>query len=320
MAFETLDEANQLWRKQGNQVMLADNLGASATAHYFAGNYDMALSLADRAWEISKETDNYWGQSYSRVIPTFIYFDRGLPDLVIRFGTECIEAGEKGGLIASIVLIPPELAWIHGLYGEPRQAIDMAEKALETTTEKMPDWKSVALAVLIRLHLLMGNVDAAEKIANAERLNPIVAVIRPRYLAMIKLVFIELELARKNFQTALSLSDELLEELSTLTWINKPEILYRRADALIGLGRLDKAHQSLTEACSLAEKLDAKHHLWPILSSLSNVNAELGNRQQADNYRKQAREVVGFIAERLKDVGLKKSFLNQPRIQKLMRD
>jgi len=127
-----------------------------------------------------------------------------------------------------------------------------------------------------------------------------------------------LELARKNFQTALSLSDDLLDELSPLGWINNPEIMNRKADALIGLGRLDEALQTLTEACSLAEKLDAKHHLWPILSGLENVSSRLGNQGEAEHYHKQAREIVEFITERLEPIGVKESFLNQPRIQKLM--
>jgi len=317
-AFEAFDEANELWTRQGNQVMLADNFGASAMANYFAGNYDKSLMLAERAWEISKETDNYWGQSYSRVIPTYICIDRGLPDLVVRYATECIEAGEKGGLIASIVLVPLELAWVHGLYGETSRGIEMAEQALSITNEKMPDWKSPALATLIRLYLLIGNVEAAEKIANSEQLNPIMAVIRSRYLAMITLATIELGLARNKFQEALSLSDHLLEEISAFGWIHNPEIMNRKAEALIGLDRLDEALQVLTEARSLAEKLDAKHHLWFILSSLSDVNSQLGKQDKADAYRKQAREIVEFIAERLAKVDLKDSFLNQHRVKKLM--
>jgi tetratricopeptide (TPR) repeat protein len=317
-AFEVFDEANKLWTRQGNQVMLADNFGASAMANYFAGNYDKALSLAEQAWEISRETDNYWGQSYSRVIPSYIYIDRGCPDLVVRYATECIEAGEKGGLIASIVLIPVELAWVYGLYGDTRKGIEMAEKALEIADEKMPDWRSPALAVMIRLHLLTGNLDAAEKIASSEHLNPILAVIRSRYMAMIGLTNIELELARNNFQAALSLSDDLLQQISPLGWINNPEILYRKADALIGLDRLDEALQSLTEARALAERLDAKHHLWTILSSLSDVCSLLGKYKEADTYRNQARDAVAFIAERLAKIDLKDAFLKQPRVKKLM--
>jgi len=161
-------------------------------------------------------------------------------------------------------------------------------------------------------------VDSAEEIASSEQLNPILAVVRSHYLAMIGLTNIELELSRNNFQIALSLSENLLEEILPLGWVNNPEILYRKADALKGLGRLDEAFLNLTEACSLAEKLDAKHHLWPILSSLEEVSSKLGNHQEAEHYHKQAGEIVEFIAERLEPIGLKESFLNQPRIQKLI--
>jgi class 3 adenylate cyclase/tetratricopeptide (TPR) repeat protein len=316
-AFKVFDEAKDLWTQLGNQVMLADNRGAAAMTHYFAGNFDQALTVAERAWEISKATDNYWGQSYSRVIPTYIYIDRGFPDLVVRFATECIETGEKGGLMASPVLIPVELAWIYGLYGETARGIEMAERALENAIEKMPDWKSPALAVMIRLHLLASNVNAAEKIASSEHLNPMMAVIRSRYMAMIGLTNIELELVKNNLQTALSLSDHLLEDISPLGWINKPEILCRKADALIGLGRLDEAVQTLTEACTLAEKLDAKHHLWSILSRLSDVSSQLEKHKEAETYRIKARKTVEFIAERLAKINLKETFLKQPRVKKL---
>ena len=173
---------------------------------------------------------------------------------MVRYATECIEAGEKGGLIASVVVIPVELAWLYGLYGETSRGIDLAERALEIAIEKMPDWKSLALGVMIRLHILMGNLDAAEKIVNTETLNPILSVVHSHYLAMITLATIELELARNDFQKALSLSDQLLEEISLFGWIHNPEIMNRKADALIGLGRFNEALQILTEARSLAEK------------------------------------------------------------------
>ena len=134
---------------------------------------------------------------------------------------------------------------------------------------------------------------------------------------MIGLTKIELELAKNNLPKALSLSDDLLKDISHLGWINNPEILNRKADALIGLGRLDEAHQTLIEACSLAEKLDARHHLWSILSSLSNVSAQLGKHKEADIYRRQAREIVEFIAERLAKIDLKDAFMKQPSVKKL---
>ena len=91
----------------------------------------------------------------------------------------------------------------------------------------------------------------------------------------------------------------------------------RKADALIGLGRFNEALQILTEARSLAEKLDAKHHLWTILSSLSNVSSQLDQHSEADMYREQAQEIVKFIAERLAKIDLKDAFMKQPRVKKL---
>ncbi|HKJ37911.1 MAG TPA: hypothetical protein VJ972_03990, partial [Anaerolineales bacterium] len=215
---------------------------------------------------------------------------------------------------------PIELAWFHGLYGEINHSIELAEQALDNTIKKMPDWKSPALANLIRLNLMAGNVDAAEKIAGSEQLNPIMAVIRSRYLAIINLAYIELELAKNNFKDALSRCDVLLDEIIKLTWIHHPEILCRKADALVGLGRLDEALQALTEACSRAEKLDLKLHLLDALARMADINSQLGNQNEAETNRKQARNIVDLIAERLEKIDLKDSFLKQPRVQKLMRE
>ena len=319
MAFSVFDEAHELWKQQGNKVMLADNLSASAVANLFAGNYDKALLLSEQALEISKETDNHWGQSYSRVPATFIYFDRGLPDLAIKFATENIRAGEMGGLIASTVAMRPLLAWFYGSYGDARRGKEMAEQALDLAIEKMPDWKSLPMAILVRLHLFNGELDSAEKIAGTERLQPI-AIPYPRFAAMAGLANIELELGRKNYQTALSLSDDLLTRLIPISRVDLHEVNHRKADALIGLSRLNEAHQTLTEACSLAEKLDAKHHLWSIQATLAGVNRKLGRQQEADVYLKRARIIVSFIAERLAKVGLKESFLNQSIVLELFLD
>jgi len=317
-AFKVFDEANDLWKQSGNQVMLADNFGAAAMANYFAGNYDKALSLADQAFEISLKTENHWGQSYSRVVPAYVYLDRGQFDLVDKYAKEGIETGKKGGLLASIVLVPVELAWMNGLYGDIHHGIELAEQAVQVAIDNMSDWKTPALCVLIRLHLMAGNGAAAENIINSEHLSPVMTVIRSRYMTMTGLASIELHLAKKDYPTALSLTHQLLSDISHLGWINKPEILYQKADALIGLGQLNEALQTLSEAGSLAEKLDAKHHLWTIYSSMARVNLELGNKKEAEKNKKQARTVVEFIAERLETIGLRDAFLSQVRVKKLM--
>jgi len=316
-ALAAFEESRELWREQDNQVMLADNLTASAVTNLFAGNYDESLSLADQAWEISKQIENYWGQSYSRVPATFVYFDRGLPDLAIQSAQENIRAGELGGLMASTVAMRPLLAWIYGIYGDAGRGIEMAQQALDHAVEKMPDWKSIPLAVLIRLYLFTNDLASAEKLAGTEYLKPI-PLPYPRFIAMTGLVNIELELARKNYQLALTLSDELLKIITPLSRADVHEVTHRKADALIGLNRLDEALHILTDACLLTYKLGLNHYLWSMLAKLAEVHSKLGNQKVATDKRKQARQIIEAIAERLQTIGLSESFLNQPQVQKVM--
>jgi hypothetical protein len=85
------------------------------------------------------------------------------------------------------------------------------------------------------------------------------------------------------------------------------------------LGHLDEAQQVLTEACSLAEKLNANSQLWTNLESLASVNSKLGKPTEAEANREAARVIIQQIAESLHKVGLSESFLNQPRILALLR-
>jgi len=116
----------------------------------------------------------------------------------------------------------------------------------------------------------------------------------------------------------LKLADALLNEVIPLTRVDIPEALRWKANALIGLGKFDKAHRILTEAHSLAKGLDAKPQLWPILASLQIVNSKLGKDKEAATNREEARAIIQQIADSLHEIRLSESFLNQPRIQNMM--
>jgi len=113
--------------------------------------------------------------------------------------------------------------------------------------------------------------------------------------------------------------EDLLNEVFPLTRVDIPDVLRWKAKALYGSGRINEAHQVLTEACSLAGKSGANLHLWPVLTDLAEVNSELGNHKEAEDNRKETRRIIQQIAESLHEAGLSESFLNQPRVQKLRR-
>ncbi len=140
-----------------------------------------------------------------------------------------------------------------------------------------------------------------------------------RFTIFISLANIELASARNQHEKALSLADELLDEVVPLTRVDIPEVLRWKGNALLALERYDEALQTLTEACYLAKETASNLHLWVILTDLANIQSKLGKRQEAEKNIAEAKNIVRQIAGSLGEVGLALSFLNQPRVQKLMR-
>ena len=85
-----------------------------------------------------------------------------------------------------------------------------------------------------------------------------------------------------------------------------------------GLGRLDESQQVLSEARSLAEGIGCRLHLWPILADLAEVQAKLGRQQDAEDNLEAGRNIASQVAESLGEIRLTETFLNQPRVRKLI--
>jgi hypothetical protein len=165
---------------------------------------------------------------------------------------------------------------------------------------------------------LEGDIESAKQAAGPAPLEPI-TIPYSRYTIIVCLANVELALAEKDYDSALILAENLLEQVSHLTRVDIPAVMQRKADALIGLGKFDEAHQVLTQACSLAEEMGSKHHLWSVLSSRADVSARLNKQNEADVCRNKARQIVEMIADGLQETGLRESFLSQSRVRALIR-
>jgi hypothetical protein len=94
--------------------------------------------------------------------------------------------------------------------------------------------------------------------------------------------------------------------------------LYLRSQALLFLGRADAAYDALMQARAEAEALGARRILWEILFALSQIEAERGNAAEAEALRRQAREIVEYIADHAGAPELRASFLGQPRVREAL--
>jgi class 3 adenylate cyclase/tetratricopeptide (TPR) repeat protein len=318
-AHVAIEEARELWRLLGNEVMLADSFGSEAESYFNAGEFDLSLERSQQGLEITERIENLWGQSYERMLMSFVRFERGELGPGIQLAEQSIELADKAGLIASSIGLRSELAWIYSYCGALQKGLDILDKAFQVAETKQPAWRAFPRAAKIRMYLLQGDVQSAQQAAGDELLEPI-SIPYARYTVFLSLANIELAISRGDNFLALAMIEDLLTEVFPLTRVDVPDVLRWKAKALQGLGRSGEALQVLTEARSLTEEFGCDLHLWPILVELADVNSELGNHEEAQANQEKAHRIIERIAESLYEMGLRTLFLNQPRIQKLMRE
>jgi predicted ATPase len=315
--YEVSKEARQIWGKLDNENMMADSYGSEAEARFQSGDHQGAQELLKEGLRLSEKTENLWGQSYNRMLISLIHFDKGHIRRGIQISEQAVMEGDQANLLASSIAHRAELGWYYGHYGALEKGFEAAEKALHLADEEQPSFRSFPLAVIVLLHLMKGDLDSAKHLAGLKPLQPI-PIPYAHYTILVRLANVGLVLAQENYTRALSLVDALLAEVSSLTSVNVPLVLQRKASALAGLNRLDEAHQTLTRACSLAEEMESRHHLWSVYLDLVDLNDRLDRREKAEAFRQKARRIVKEIANNLEEIGLRDSFLNLPRLKELM--
>jgi tetratricopeptide (TPR) repeat protein len=247
----------------------------------------------------------------------FVLFERGELGQGIQLSEQSIQFADQAGLIASSIGLRSELAWMYSYCGALEKGLTVIEQALKVADEKQPAWKAFPQAGHIRMYLLQGDIKSARQIAGGALLEPI-SIPYARYTIFLCLANIELAVSKGDYQLALTLIEDLLSEVFPLTRVDVPDVLRWKGIALYRLGRIKESHEALTEACSLAKGFGCNLHLWRVLAELADVNAMLGNPEEARANRAEASTLIEQIAESLREVGLRESFLNQPRVQKVL--
>jgi len=316
-AYVVVMEARSLWIEQNNQVMLADSLGSEAEAAYNAGEFARAFETSQQALQISERTKNIWGQSYDYMLMSFVLLQEGQLGKAIPLGEHSTQQADEAGLLASSITLRSELAWIHAFCGAFDKAYLLAAQAIQFAESKQPAWRVFPQAALVRIHLLHKDVESAQLAAGDAPLQPI-SIPYARFTIFILLANIELAYARGEYAAALSMIDELLDEVEPLTRLDVPDVLRWKGLVLMELEQYNEALHVLTEACSRANGLGANLQLWLSYAALADLQEKLGKNLEAKSNRKEARAIVEQIAESLHEVGLHDSFLSHPRVKELM--
>jgi hypothetical protein len=93
--------------------------------------------------------------------------------------------------------------------------------------------------------------------------------------------------------------------------------LWLRGRAVLALGKVDEARESLLKAKDAAEAQEERAVLWQILASLADVEEACGDADAAERLRDEARTVVADIVDHAGK--LRKKFLAQPDVVSLLK-
>ena len=305
-----LREAHDLWRALGNLPMLADSLSTSSMYHTVSGDYDAALAFSSEALEVSQATHNLWGQSYSMHFAGNIHWDRGDAARAMQVMEQTIRLAEQSGFLFPQFTTRGDLALLCVALGDTARGIALSGLAVSLVSERAPAFLPWALAAQARVLCLTGDVAAAAAIMDG--IDRVLA--HPLIRVLAATADTQIALAQRAYVRA----DHLAYD--AMAWMRQNgirtlvlDLLFMRAQALMGLEEREAARACLTEARTEAEALGSRRMAWRILAALSDIEAQDGNANEAATLRAEAREIVAYIADHCPP-DLRASFLQLPAV------
>ncbi|MCB9104584.1 MAG: protein kinase [Anaerolineales bacterium] len=311
-AKQALGEAGSLWRELDNLPMLTDSMSMKSAAHIHAGEYDQAIALSDEAFQISESSNNLWGQSFSRMLICWAYWEIGQPDQALRLANESIRLGKLAGFIASQVLTGGYRAAIYGSLGAIESGLALAQEAVTAAETQFPHFRCHPLGVLAQLQLMAGNLAEAEAIVEQGKNDPY-GQAHPAWNMRIHLAEIELAIKQGDYEQTIALVDDWLSKLRQKNFRTyQPTLLHLKGQALAAINQTEAAVQCWLEARDTAEAINSRASLWPVLLALSQLEPDPAAAQRL---HQQARQIVESIAGHIGDSHLRSAFLNLPQVR-----
>ena len=208
---------------------------------------------------------------------------------------------------------------MYGLLGDVERGFSAASLAL-AKTEEFGQPRHAILAVLALLHLYGGDPEEAFATMRhaREEPGPDTSGAYPESTLIFDLIDGEVALAGHDYEHVLRLAERVITAMRAMGVRSlRANMLYLKGAALHGLGKTVEARQTLFEARAEIGALGLNHSVFllPVLRALSEIEAQAGNALEAQALRKQAREVVEFIADHAGSPELRASFLGTPDVR-----
>jgi tetratricopeptide (TPR) repeat protein len=312
------EEAGKLWRELGNLPMLADSLSTAGLNSNYRGEFASALRLCHEAYALCASIGNHWGQAYSLSGMGWPYWYMGEPQRAIESTEECIRLGQLGGYRIPEVFDRLRLAFIFTEMGDAVRGLAFARQALEAAEQVAPVGRATTFAARVHAELRAGlfeQATASLRAMDEEAHEAMIWEVDPVMAARA-----EVALAQGDAARAVEVAQARVHRLRELRiLISLPEALTGLAHAVLLLGRVAEARESLIEALARARAMGAIMIEWLALHALGELEVEYGNPFDGEQNWAGARDIVRSIVART-PTEMRRSFLARPELRALFGD
>jgi tetratricopeptide (TPR) repeat protein len=303
--------------------MLVDNLSSTSEMAHMSGDIELAEKYALEAQAESQRIGNTWNLAYSSGLLMQIYIQLGEIERALEKADQTRQLSEQSGFVVAAHLADIGQAQLMGDFGMPEHGLAIMDGLLSRGT--FPFLEVWQTGVVTYLQLLKHNLPQArasfERLIAEEKPDDF-STYGPLYRALCET---ELALQEGRFEAARGTAAGMAEILRGLgIYYFLPELVFQQARAYIGLGDLENADLLLRQAEAIARECKHRNLLWQVLAGRAGLETRCGNLELAGALRREAREIVEWIAAHTPDApafgipgSLRASFLALPQVQAL---
>lgn len=248
-----LEQAREMYRRQGNQLGLSQTLNNLGNIYWIAGKMDRVLEHYEKALAIQRELNSEREIASSLSNIGSVHILKGEYDTGVKFLHESLGIKEKLGDKGEIARTWNNLGVTYLLMGDASEAIAATEKSLELNSQ-----------IGNKVEILLNYSNLAE------------ASIQAGYFT--------------NALNHLKESQALAQELGESAY--QTDVSRLTGTMLRRMGNYDAAEAKLLEGLDIAERHDNKYNMLPCLIDLAKLHESLKDETQYLKYRKRASEIA----------------------------